>query len=55
MSVQVMKQNDVYGDGDRQSEDQVFELGKEVREKQKSNEDQSKGIDRIFVLPIKTP
>jgi hypothetical protein len=36
------------GDGDGQSEDQVFQLGKEAREKQKSNGDQGKGIDSDF-------
>ena len=50
-----MEQNDVHGDGGGQSEDQILQLRKEEREKQKSNGDQGKGIDRIFVLPIKTP
>jgi len=55
VQVQVVEQDDVHGDGDGQIEDQVLQLGKKEREKQKSNGDQGKGIDRIFVLPIKTP
>ena len=35
--------------------DQVLQLGKEESEKQKSIDDQGKGINRVFVLPIKTP
>jgi hypothetical protein len=35
--------------------DQVLQLGKEEREKQKSHRDQGKGIDRDFVLLIKIP
>jgi hypothetical protein len=43
------------GDRDGQSEDQVFQLGKEEREKQKSMEIKAKVLIVIFVSPIKTP
>ena len=51
----MVEQDEVYGDGDGQIEDQVLQLGKKEREKQKWA--QGKGmIDRtIFVLTIKTP
>jgi hypothetical protein len=44
-----------HSDGGGQKLDQVLQHGKEEREKQKSHGDQGKGIDRDFVLPIKTP
>ena len=35
--------------------DQVLQLGKEEREKQKPNVDQGKDIKLVFVLALKTP
>ena len=42
VQVQVVEQDDVHGDGDGQIEDQVLQLGKKEREKQKWA--QGKGI-----------
>ena len=45
----------IHGDGGGQKMDQVLQLRKGEREKQKSYGHQGKGINRNFILPIKTP
>jgi hypothetical protein len=51
----VVEQDVVHRDGDGLSEDQVLQLGKEERGKQKSMKIKAKVLIGIFVSPIKTP
>ena len=40
---------------DTKRDDQMLQLGKEEREKQKPSVDQGKGIKYVFILALKTP
>jgi hypothetical protein len=50
-----MELDDGHSDGGDQKMIKCFTFGKEKREKTKTDENQSKGVDRVLVLVIKTP